>query len=109
MQFAHLVLTIRAFCEVVIVGEQDRNPVNVRAIAAGRDVTYGVLSVIFVYLVVFAIARDPETNPLLSQERRAVEMVKYAVLSKMSELTADHRTTAPTLASLLKAAEPAAR
>jgi hypothetical protein len=96
---------IRAFCEVVIVGQRDRNPTDVKAIASARDVTYALFSLLFVGFILSALHQFPQTNGLLETDRHVHEIVTNTVLEKIPRLTGGYRSTGPTIAKLFEEVE----
>ncbi|RSL75639.1 hypothetical protein CEP51_010681 [Fusarium floridanum] len=60
--WASYCLSVRAFCEVVIVGQLDRAPGKILKIYGARDVCYSLFSLLFVYFIGLSIPNSLEKD-----------------------------------------------
>ncbi|KAF2671473.1 hypothetical protein BT63DRAFT_423675 [Microthyrium microscopicum] len=96
-------LCIRSFCEVVIVGQINRNPVNLTQIYRAREVTYQLFSVAFTIMVRLLIPpRQKEEDPLAQKHREALEEMRNRIGTQMQSTTAQGNKTAPSLEEFFK-------
>jgi len=102
---ASIPLLIRSFCEVVIVGQLDRDPADIQDIARARDITYGLFSMFFVGFIAFATPQNSSEDPLVKTEYAAVEEVTTWIIQKLERATEHGRKTAPTMSALLQPLE----
>ncbi|KAH6665781.1 hypothetical protein B0J14DRAFT_605885 [Halenospora varia] len=113
---ALIFLIIRSLCDVVTVGQLDRNPVHLQAILNARETTYGFFSSIFAFCIIFAIptkwqpdhlsaVKEAEDQCRIIAQNRAREEVRDWVLAKLKEVSENGKKTAPTMSKLLEKLE----
>lgn len=113
---ALIFLIIRSLCDVVTVGQLDRNPVHLQAILNARETTYGFFSSIFAFCIFFAIptkwqpdhlsaVKEAEDQCRIIAQNRAREEVRDWVLAKLKEVSENGKKTAPTMSKLLEKLE----
>lgn len=105
MMHVSLALLLRSFCEVVIVGQLDRNPAHLQTILPARDITYGIFSSYSVICLAFAVPITRGDDPLVTKDDDAVQEVKSLVTQKLQEMTEHGTKTAPTISELLDSVE----
>ncbi len=105
MAHASFALLLRSFCEVVIVGQLDRDRSHLRNTQRARDVTYGLCSIYLAWVVAFAVPEKGIEDPLVAKDHSAVEEVKRLIEAKIAEVTEGGKNTAPTMSSVLNGIE----
>lgn len=102
MLVATLSLFARSFCEVVIVGQLDRDPSRLSQILRARDVTYGLFSIALVTSVLFAVPHRYWTeDKCIEKEQNEILEVKQWVLRRMDEGSVNCSATAPEINDML--------
>ncbi|KAK3386789.1 hypothetical protein B0H63DRAFT_558410 [Podospora didyma] len=100
--YAGLILCVRSFCEVVIVGQLDRAPNSLQTILVARDVCYGLWTACFAFFV--AIATPSRFDKVYGDKDLWDEDRKEAVRQQAAEFekaTADCRAVEATLMTWL--------
>lgn len=110
MGFGIISLLVRSFCEVVIVGQLDRWPTHFQDIIRARDVTYGLFSAGFAILAALSIfSTSMPQDPLLEEERTAIEEVRNWVATRHAAVSGNGRKTVPPFEDLIQPLETKTR
>jgi hypothetical protein len=97
---AIIALSIRSFCEVVIVGQLDRWPVSLAEIIRAREVTYSLFSIPLAIALIFSIPNIPNDNLVVKEENEAEE-VSRLVRQRIEDDSLSGSTTAPEINDIL--------
>jgi len=109
MAHAAFALLLRSFCEIVIVGQLDRDHSDIYDSQKARDVMYGLCSIYLVWAIVFAVPEKGKEDPLVVKDHSAVEEIKRLIEAKIAEVTDGGKNTAPTMSSVLNGIEETLR
>src|ERR1700749_4906674 len=93
-------LTLRSFCEIVIVGQLDRWPANLAEILQARDVTYSLFSISLAISLIFGIPNFAYDNHVVKEEKDA-EQVRRLVHQRIDEESHAGSRTAPEINNIL--------
>src|SRR5947209_4303285 len=97
---AIIALSIRSFCEIVIVGQLDRWPKNLPQIMRARDVTYSLFSIPLAIALIFGIPNFSNDQIVVKEENEAEE-VRRLFRRKIDETSQSGSTTAPEINDIL--------
>jgi len=97
-------LSIRSFCEIVIVGQLDRWPENLAEIMCARDVTYSLFSIPLAIALIFSMPNFPNDHSVVKEENEAEE-VRCLVLQRIDDGSQSGSTTAPEINDILNGIE----
>jgi hypothetical protein len=97
-------LSIRSFCEIVIVGQLDRWPENLAEILCARDVTYSLFSIPLAIALIFGMPNFPNDHIVVKEEKEAEE-VRCLFLQRIDNDSQSGSTTAPEIKDILDGIE----
>ncbi|KAF2737633.1 hypothetical protein EJ04DRAFT_510082 [Polyplosphaeria fusca] len=105
LTLAYIFLSIRSFCEIVIVGQLDRHPSSLQEILRARNVCYHLFSAFFSLSVIRSIPYDIDFDPLYRKETDAIAFVRNFVLRTLKDTTKEGKKTAKGLDEIFDMAE----